>query len=107
MNRYIQNLKSFLAEQTPSYSFDDANSILEMLYYYYTSSNPVDNATIRCQFKALNDILRQLPTEQNDAVFVLAGDLCTAYERQAFLDGIVLGVRLIEELRELSDAGDS
>ena len=44
MNRYIENLKSFLAEQTSNYTYDDAGSLLEMLYYYYTASNPVDNA---------------------------------------------------------------
>ncbi len=102
MNRYIKKLKSFLAEQTPSFEFDDANSILEMLYYYYASANPIDNAAIRCQYKELNDILCRLSLAENDAVFSLTCDLCIAHERQAFLDGICVGIRLIEELRELS-----
>lgn len=101
MNRYIENLKSFLAEQAPNYSYDDINSLLEMLYYYYTISNPVDNAVIRCQFKELNDVLCHLSLKEIDAVFALTGDLCVAYERQAFLDGIHVGARLFSELNEL------
>ena len=100
MNRYIQNLKSFLAEQAPCFGFDDANSILEMLYYYYRNDNPVDSATIRCQFKELQDILCRLSFKENDAVFALTVDLCVAHERQAFLDGIHVGLRLFEELNE-------
>lgn len=100
MNRYIENLKSFLAEQT-NYIYDDANSLLEMLYYYYTASNPVDNAVIRCQFKELNDVLRHLSLTEIDAVFSLAGDLCVTHERKAFLDGIHVGMQLFSELNEL------
>lgn len=101
MNRYIKNLKSFLAEQTPSFGFDDANSILEMLYYYYTSANPVDSATIRCQLKELNDILCQLSLADNNAVFLLTCDLCASCERQAFWDGVCTGLRLTEELADI------
>ena len=103
MNRYIESLKSFLAEQTPCYGYDDADSILEMLYYYYTVANPVDNAVIRCQFKELNDILCHLPLSENEAVFSLTGDLCVAHERQAFLDGIHIGMRLFSELNKLPE----
>ena len=99
MNPYIENLKAFLAEQTPCYGYDDAESILEMLYYYYTVANPVDNAVIRCQFKDLNDILKRLTYEENEAVFARTGDLCVSHERQAFLDGIQVGMRLFVELQ--------
>lgn len=98
MNRYIENLKAYLAEQSPNYGYDDANSILEMLYYYYTVANPVDNTVILCQFKELNSILRHLPYSENEAIFSLTGNLCAAHERQAFLDGIHVGIRLFSEL---------
>ena len=101
MNRYIKNLKSFLAERTPNYIYDDAKSLLELLYYYYTISNPVDNAVIRCQFKELNDVLCHLSFSELDAVFSLACDLCVSHERQAFLDGIHVGMQLFTELNDL------
>jgi len=105
LNCYIESLKSFLAEQTPCFGYNDANSILEMLYYYYTTANPVDSAVIRCQFKELNDILRSLSLKENDKVFSLACDLCAAYERQAFFEGIHVGMRLFTELSGALDAG--
>ena len=69
MNRYVKSLKAFLAEQTPCYGYDDANSLLEMLCYYYTSDNPVDNGLICCQFKELDNILSKLSLADNDKVF--------------------------------------
>ena len=101
MNRYVEKLKSFLTEQAPNYIYTDAHSLLELLYYSYTASNPVDNAVIRCQFKELNDIMYRLSLAENDAVFSLVGDLCAAHERQAFLDGIQVGMQLFSELNEL------
>lgn len=100
MNRYIENLKSFLAQRSPDYGYEDANSLLEMLYYYYTANNPVDNAQIRCQFRDLDEILSKLTLAENDKVFLLASQLCIAHERQAFLEGIHVGLRLFQELSE-------
>ena len=101
MNRYIENLKSFLSEQSPRYGNDDANSLLEMLCYYYTEHNPVDNGVIRCQFKELDTILSKLSFSDSNAVFHLTGTLCAAYEKQAFEDGIAVGWKLYTELNQI------
>lgn len=101
MNRYIENLKSFLSEQSPRYGNDDANSLLEMLCYYYTEHNPVDNGIIRCQFKELDTILSKLSFSDNNAVFHLTGTLCAAYEKQAFEGGIAVGWKLYTELNQI------
>ena len=99
MNRYIENLKSFLAEQSPCFGYDDANSILEMLYYYYTDANPIDNAVIRCQFSDLDSVLSKLPLKDCDRVFSLATNLCVSHVRQAFLEGVTTGMRLFTDLQ--------
>lgn len=98
MNRYIENLKCFLAEQAPTFRFDDATSIMDMLCYYYCSANPVDNAVIRCQFKALNDLVRPMTVAESDTLFNMVSELCLSYERQAFLDGLQAGMHLFLEL---------
>lgn len=103
MNRYTKNLKDFLSQQTPNYGYADAESLMELLYYSYTSDNPVDNSVIRYQFKQLDDILNHLSLDENNAIFRLAGELCIAHERQAFLDGIHVGLRLFSELNDLQD----
>lgn len=98
MNHCIQNLKSFLAEQHPSFGFDDANSILEMLYYYYTQDNPIDSALIRCRVKELDECIPRLTGMESNAIFSATMGLCGEYERQAFLEGIQVGMRLFDEL---------
>lgn len=101
MNRYIKNLKSFLAEQPPNFRFDDANSILEVLCYFYCVANAVDSGVIHCQFHELNDILSKLSLDENDAVFSITADLCAEHTRRAFLDGVYVGMHLFDELSEL------
>ncbi len=103
MNKYIENLKSFLSEQTPHYGYDDANSLLEMLCYYYMELNPVDNGLIRCQFKELDGVLSKLSFSDNNAVFSLAGTLCSTYEKQAFKAGVGVGLMLRDELDTLQE----
>lgn len=99
MNPYIENLKSFLAEQSPNFGYADANSILEMLFYYYMDANFIDNAAIRCQFRDLDKVLSKLPLKDNDKLFSLAVDLCISYARQAFTEGVLVGMQLFTELQ--------
>lgn len=99
MNRYIQNLRSYLEQQSPCFDYDDANSLLEMLYYCYTSVNPVENNKIRSQFEKMDTVLSQLSLEDNDAVFLLTVNLCGDYQKQAFLAGVHVGMRLFTELQ--------
>ena len=103
MNPYIQKLKVFLAEQSPNFKYDDTDSIMEMLCYYYCSANPVDNVVIRCQFKELGDIMRPMSLDESDALFSLVSNLCLSYERQAFLNGLSVGMCLFHELSTLED----
>ena len=101
MNRYIEKIKSFLSEQSPGYGFEDADSLLKMLCYYYMENNPVDNGVIRCQFKELDEILSKLSFSDNNAIFHLTGTLCASYEEQAFVDGVAVGWRLYTELNRI------
>lgn len=99
MNRYIEKLKSFLAEQSPNFGYDDASSILEMLYYYYTEENSPDSAVIRCQFQALDSVLSKLSWAESERVFSLAVELCVSHARLAFTEGVQIGMRLFTELQ--------
>ena len=105
MNRYIDNLKAFLAEQTPKFPYCDANSVLDMLYFYYTDSNPIDSAAIRCQFSELDNVLSKLSFEDCDRVFLLAVGLCLSHAKLAFTEGVQVGMCLFTELQpDNSDA---
>ena len=99
MNRYIKNLKSFLSEQPPNFGYADANSILDMLFYYYIDANQIDNAVIRCQFRDLDITLSDLSWENNEKVFSLAVDLCISHAKKAFTEGVLIGMQLFTELQ--------
>lgn len=45
-------------------------------------------------------IFCKLPCSDVDALFTTVSNLCLAYEKAAFLDGLRLGARLMYELRE-------
>ena len=98
MNRYIESLKTFLAEQSPNYGYADARSLLDALFYYYTEANPIDGTVIRCQFRKLDSTLSKLSLEECNQVFSSTVDLCVSHSRQAFTDGIQVGMRLFTEL---------
>ena len=105
MNRYIENLKTFLTEQASCFAYDDANSVLEMLCYYYMDANPVDNGVIRCQFKEVDTVLSKLSWVECERVFSLVVDLCMSHTRQAFIDGVHVGMRLFTELQNEESLG--
>lgn len=79
----------------------DLKSLLEMIHYIYTDSNPIDNNATRAYFKEVEAILRKLPSNQTDTLFWVISDLCAEYERAAFSHGILVGMQLITELNGL------
>lgn len=106
MSPYIEKLKTFLETKPPVLKFDDANSILELLCYYYCMANAVDNTIIHCQFRTLQDTLPRLTIAEFDAVFAITADLCLSYEKQAFIDGVLVGMQLFEELHGVPETND-
>lgn len=101
MNPYIEKLKQFLLSEPPTFQDENANSILELLCYYYCSANTVDNASIRCQFHAAENALPKLTIEEYDAFFGITTHLCASYEKKAFMDGVQVGMRLFQELNDV------
>ena len=104
MKDCIENLKNFLSKQTPSFGYTDADSLIELLYYYYTQDNPVDGVMIRCHLEELSHYLEPLPYADHEAVFTTAIMLCAAHEKQGFLEGMKVGMRLFSELNEIKEA---
>ena len=51
------------------------------------------------QFEKMDTVLSQLSLEDNDAVFLLTVNLCGDYQKQAFLAGVHVGMRLFTELQ--------
>ena len=76
----------------------DCETVPEQLYQAYTDSHESDPPEITALFRELSEYLERLPLDTNNSIFQLTCDLCIAYERKAFLDGVQYGAYLIHEL---------
>lgn len=93
MNLNIPAIKERIAEAEPE-------SVMEMLYEFYREINRPEPEEIKAQFSHLNDILSRLPLREMDEVWYRICDLCTAYLRMGYLDGLGMGAKLMKELEE-------
>ena len=85
-----------------SHPFDSGDSgcdtVLKQIYQAYVQSHESDLEEISTGFRELEEFLRFLPLEDNDAVFALCCNLCNIYQRMVFMDGLQYGAHLMLEL---------
>ena len=99
MNEIAKRLNAYITVHPFDSGDSDCETVLDQLYQAYAESHESDPPEIRNGFKELDDLLGSLPLEDNNAVWNLCCQLCTAYERKAFLDGLQYGAHLMMELR--------
>ena len=98
LQEFISHLQSYIALKPPDLGDSDCETVLDQLYLAYAESHESDPPDIRDGFKELDTLLEHLPLADNNSVWNLCCQLCTAYERKAFLDGLQYGAQLIFEL---------
>ena len=98
MNPYIEKLKAQFAENPPCYGYMDANSLLEMLYLWYTEWNPINSKAIQHSFCKLEGLICTRTGKEYDNALDLITSLCAQHEKLAFLEGIRVGFQLSTEL---------
>ena len=98
----MENIAKWLNAYITAHPFDpgdsDCETVLDQLYQAYAESHESDPPEIRDGFKELDNLLGGLSLDDNNAVWNLCCQLCTAYERKAFRDGLQYGAHLILEL---------
>ena len=98
MDELAQRLKAYIESHPFDPGDSESETVLEQLYLAYAESHESDPPKIRNGFKELDDLLGSLSLNDNNAVWNLCCQLCTAYEYKAFLDGLQYGAYLIQEL---------
>ena len=98
MDNIAQRLKAYIESHPFDPGDSECETILDQLYQAYAESHESDPPEIRSGFKELDDLLGSLPLDNNNAVWNLCCQLCTAYEHKAFIDGLQYGAHLIFEL---------
>lgn len=95
-----------LAEQLADYcrehpiQMDGCETILEVLFWAYTETHPIDNEKIKDGYARLREQLYYLSPKKFDGVFDIASDICTESGLLAFQEGLRLGASLMMELAE-------
>ena len=100
MDNIVKRLQAYVDKHPFDSGDSDCETVLEQLYQAYAESHESDPPEIRNGFKELDDLLGGLPLEDNNAVWNLCCQLCTAYEHKAFIDGMQYGAYLLKELIE-------
>ena len=97
MNEYVAALGKYVAENPPNYG-SDTHSILEMLYCYYHECNNTDTEAVKAAFEDLYQRMHGMPLREMDLIVDVVCVLCTEHEKAGFVEGVKVGVMLIEDL---------
>ena len=95
MDNIAKRMASYMDKHPINLGDTDCETVLDQLYQAYAESHESDPPEIRDGFKELDDLLGDLSLDDNNAVWSLCCQLCTAYEHKAFLDGLQYGAHLI------------
>ena len=98
MDKIANRLKSYIDTHPFDPGDSDCETVLDQLYQAYAESHEIDPPEIRDGFKDLDKFLEGLSLDNNNAVWNLCCQLCTAYEHKAFLDGLQYGAHLMKDL---------
>ena len=98
MNEIAKRLNAYITAHPFDSGDSDCETVLDQLYQAYAESHESDPPEISEGFKELDDLLGDLSLDDNNAVWNLCCQLCTAYEHKAFLDGLQYGAHLMLEL---------
>ena len=79
---------------------ENTESMIELLYECYASKATMDNEMIRDSFSVLERCTKDMPYEICDQISGATISACVECERLAFLDGVVLGAKLMMELKK-------
>ena len=88
MKEFLEKLRQQVAENPPNYG--DADSVLGLLYECFNENNPYDSEQIKADFE---ELYRQM-----DRIVYPVCKLCRDHERAGVVEGIKIGVRLLQEL---------
>ena len=100
MNCCINALNRDIKENSPEIHCPDTASLLDMLCCCYHQSKGIDPAAVRAYFDELYAHLQKTVPDQADAVMEDATKLCSAYQREAFRQGLLTGFQLYQELHQ-------
>lgn len=96
IEKYIQALKKLALFD--ELNLGGADTVLGMLYECYNENHPYDNEEIKGDFNELYRQMNGLPLREMDNIIYPVCKLCRDHEKAGFVEGIIIGMRLSEEI---------
>lgn len=96
IEKYIQALKKLALSDELNLS--DADTVLEMIYECYNENHPYDNEEIKADFNELYRQMNGMALREMDRIIYPVCKLCRDHEKAGFIEGIKIGIRLLNEL---------
>ena len=98
MEKYFEKLLTYIAENPPD--FGDGESVLTLLYEAYAESNRMDDGAIKEDFNELYRLMNGMDLREMDKIIYPVCTLCRDHQRSGFVEGIKIGMLLLQELDE-------
>lgn len=93
MNEYLTALQTHLTTQQST-----NQNILDLLYDAYNDTTGMDNEEIKADFEKLYRLMNGKPLQEIDEIIYAVCTLCRDHERAGFIEGVKIGIALIQEL---------
>ena len=97
MEEYFRAVEIFLASR--KLNLGDGDSVLSLLYEAYGDVNRIDADQIKAEFGELYRLLNGMPLREMDWIIYPVCALCRDHERNGFVNGVQVGMRLAKEMR--------
>ena len=100
VKEYLQKLSAYIAEHQPALHSEDADTILDVLFWVYSEAACADGQAVRQHNENLNRLLNGLPAERVNTIIDTVNDLCWEHDRLGFINGFKLGMRLEQQISQ-------
>lgn len=95
MAEYTQALETYVSSH--KLTLRDGESVLSLLYEAYGDTNRIDDDQIKADFGELYRLIDGIPLREMDWIINPVCTLCRDHERNGFVHGVLVGVRLAQE----------
>ena len=99
MEEYLRALENHVASH--KLNLEDGESVLSLLYEAYGDINPMYDDQIKADFAELYQELNGTPLREMDWIVNPVCAPCRDHERNGFMHGIQVGVRLAQEIQNV------
>ena len=99
MEEYIRALETYV--ESRKLNLGDGESVLSLLYAAYSDNNRMYDDQIKTDFAELYQALNGMPLQEMDWIVNPVCALCRDHERNGFMHGIQVGVRLAQEIQNV------